>query len=80
MEQTRSSWSDDRLDHLSEQVDALRRHMDERLERQDIRIEERFEKQSARIETRFDALQNGMIITLASILAAFGSALFAIRF
>ena len=58
MEQGRTNWNDDRLDHLSGQVDSLRQHMDE----------------------RFDRLQNAMIITLASILAAFGSALLAIRF
>ncbi len=42
-------------------------------------MDERFEKQNARIDARFDALQNSMIITLAGILAAFGSALLAIR-
>ncbi|HYJ22649.1 MAG TPA: hypothetical protein VEW07_11585 [Solirubrobacterales bacterium] len=68
MEQGRTNWNDDRLDHLSEQVDSLRSHMDER-----------FEKQNARFDARFDALQNSMFITLAGILAAFGSALLAIR-
>jgi hypothetical protein len=68
MEQGRTNWNDDRLDHLSEQVDSLRSHMDER-----------FEKQDARIGARFDALQNSMSITLAGILAAFGSTLLAIR-
>jgi hypothetical protein len=68
MEQGRTNWNDDRLDHLSEQVDSLRRHMDER-----------FEKQDDRIGARFDTLQNSMIVTLAGILAAFGSALLAIR-
>ncbi len=68
MEQGRTNWNDDRLDHLSEQVDSLRSHMDER-----------FEKQDARIGARFDSLQNSMIVTLAGILAAFGSALLAIR-
>jgi hypothetical protein len=33
-----------------------------------------------RIDDRFDRLQNAMIITLASILAAFGGAIIAIRF
>ncbi len=32
------------------------------------------------MERRFDRLQNAMIITLASILAAFGGAIFAVRF
>jgi hypothetical protein len=65
MEQARANWNDDRLDHLSSQVDsvrdqvnALQRHMD----------------------NRFDRLQNAMIITLASILATFGGAILAIRF
>lgn len=58
MEQTRTKWNDDRLDHLSAQVDSLRHHMD----------------------NRFDRLQNAMIVILASILAAFGGAIAAIRF
>jgi len=60
MEQQRTSWNDDRLDRLADQVDrvatevaALGKHMD----------------------ARFDRLQNAMIVTLASILAAFGSAM-----
>jgi len=73
------SWNDDRLDRLADRFDALRLHMDERFEKQDERIQECFEKQEARIETRFDRLQNSMIITLASILAAFGGAFFAIQ-
>jgi hypothetical protein len=68
MEQGRTNWNDDRLDHLSEQVDSLRRHMDER-----------FESQDARIGARFDSLQTSMIVTLAGILAAFGGALLAVR-
>lgn len=63
MEQQRTSWNDERLDRLADQVDrvatevvALGKHMD----------------------ARFDRLQNAMIVTLASILAAFGSAMFAI--
>lgn len=32
------------------------------------------------MDNRFDRLQNAMIITLASILAAFGGAIVAIRF
>ncbi len=68
MEQARVNWNDDRLDRLADQVDrvvdqvgALRHHLDER-----------FEKQEARIEARFDKLQNAMIVTLGSILTAFG--------
>ena len=61
----RTNWNDDRLDHLSDQVDSLRHHMDDRF---------------ARIEARFDTLQNAMIVTIAGILTAFGSALLAIRF
>jgi hypothetical protein len=33
MEQTKANWNDDRLDHLSDQVDALRNRMDERFDR-----------------------------------------------
>lgn len=63
MDEQRTSWNDDRLNRLADQVDrvatevtALGKHMD----------------------ARFDRLQNAMIITLASILAAFGSALFVV--
>jgi hypothetical protein len=69
MERARTNWNDDRLNHLSGQVDSLRHHMDER-----------FENQDARIQARFDRLQNAMIVTLASILAGFGGAIVAIRF
>ena len=68
MEPARANWNDDRLDRLADQVDALRRHMDER-----------FEKQGARIDAKFDALQRSMIVTLSSILTAFGSTLLAIQ-
>jgi hypothetical protein len=78
MEQARVNWNDNRLDHLSGQVDDLRRHVDERFDAQAVRIEERFENQDARIEARFDRLQNAMIVTLGGILAAFGSAVLAV--
>ena len=71
--EARTNWNDDRLNHLSGQVDAvrgqvdsLRRHMDER-----------FERQEARMDAKFDALQRAMIVTLGSILAGFGGALLA---
>lgn len=66
-----TSWNDDRLNHLSGQVDRvadrvndLRSHVD------DLR---------SHVDERFDALQRSMIYTLASILAAFGSALLAVQ-
>jgi ubiquinone biosynthesis protein UbiJ len=65
VEQTRANWNDDRLDHLSSQVDSVR---------------DRVDALQHRMDDRFDRLQNAMFITLASILAAFGSAIFAIRF
>ena len=63
MEQS-TNWNDDRLDHLSGQVDRLACRVD------DLRNH---------VDDRFDALQRSMIYTLASILAAFGSALLAIQ-
>lgn len=51
------NWNDDRLDHFAEQV-----------EKRFDQIDRRFDH----IEARFDALQQGMIITLASLLVAFG--------
>ncbi|MDX6602647.1 MAG: hypothetical protein QOF13_1849 [Solirubrobacterales bacterium] len=65
MEQARANWNDNRLDHLSGQVDSVR---------------DRVDALQHHIDNRFDRLQNAMIITLASILAAFGGAIVAIRF
>jgi hypothetical protein len=64
MEQAKASWNDDRLDHLSGQVD---------------RLADRVDSLRDHVDERFDALQRSMIYTLASILAAFGSALLAIQ-
>jgi hypothetical protein len=69
MEQERTNWNDDRLDHLAEQVTDLRNHVDDR-----------FDALSARMDSRFDTIQNSMVIALGSILAAFGGALVAIQF
>jgi hypothetical protein len=60
--EARTNWNDGRLDHLSEQVDSLRDKVDSLRDHMD---------------QRFDSLQNAMIITLAGILAALGSALLA---
>lgn len=65
MEQARANWNDDRLDHLSDQVDSVR---------------DQVNALQHHMDNRFDRLQNAMIITLASILAAFGGAIIAIRF
>lgn len=59
MEGARTNWNDDRLDRLADQVEDLRRSVD------DLR---------SHMDERFDRLQTAMIITLAGILAAFGSA------
>jgi predicted chitinase len=64
MEQARANWNDDRLDHLSGQVDSVR---------------DQVNALQHHIDNRFDRLQNAMIITLASILAGFGSAIAAIQ-
>jgi flagellar capping protein FliD len=84
MEQGRTKWNDDRLDHLSGQVDSLRHHMDERFERQEARIDAKFATLDSRftaLDSKFDALQRTMILTLggiiASILATFGGVLLA---
>lgn len=65
MEQARANWNDDRLDHLSSQVDSVR---------------DQVNALQHHIDNRFDRLQNAMIITLAGILAAFGGAIIAILF
>jgi hypothetical protein len=65
MEQAATKWNDDRLDHLSGQVDLVR---------------DQVNALQHHIDNRFDRLQNAMIITLASILAGFAGAIVAIRF
>lgn len=60
--EARTSWNDDRLDHLSQQVDTVRDKVDSLRDHMD---------------QRFDSLKNMMIVTLAGILAAFGGALIA---
>jgi hypothetical protein len=65
MEQAGTKWNDDRLDHLSDQVDLVR---------------DRVDGLQRHMDNRFDRLQNAMIITLASTLATFGGAIIAIRF
>jgi len=62
--EARTNWNDDRLDHLSGQVDSIRSQVDSLRHHMD---------------ERFDRLQNAMIITLASVLATFGSAILAMR-
>jgi hypothetical protein len=59
-----TNWNDDRLNHLSGQVD---------------RLSDRVDALRSHVDDRFDALQRLMIYTLASILAAFGSTLLAIQ-
>jgi len=63
--EARANWNDDRIDHLSGQVDSVR---------------EQVNALQHHMDNRFDRLQNAMIITLASILAAFGGAIVAIHF
>jgi len=71
MEQARSNWNDDRLDHLSGQVDSVRDQVNA--------VRDRVDALQHHIDNRFDRLQNAMIITLAGILAGFGSAIAAIQ-
>jgi hypothetical protein len=75
MQQERTTWSDERLDDLVSEIRAFRKAIDDRFDKVDDRfdkVDDRFEAQAARIERRFDNLTYGMIIVLASILAAFG--------
>lgn len=60
--EARTNWNDNRLDHLSAQVDSVRDKVDSLRDHMD---------------QRFDSLKNMMIVTLAGILAAFGGALIA---
>jgi hypothetical protein len=60
MEQERANWNDDRLDRF-----------EGRVEKRFDKLESRIEAQGAHFDARFDALQQAMVITLASILVAF---------
>jgi len=60
--EARTNWNDDRLDHLSVQVDSVRDKVDSLRDHMD---------------QRFDSLKNMMIVTLAGILTTFGGALIA---
>jgi hypothetical protein len=72
MEQGTVNWNDNRLDHLAGQVDSVRDQV--------YAVRDRVDALQHHIDNRFDRLQNAMIVTLASILAAFGGAIVAIRF
>lgn len=67
MEQKKTNWNDDRLDHFAAQVDKRFEQVDKRFDRFEERVDARFDH----LESRFDSLQQGMIITLASFLVAF---------
>jgi len=67
MESANANWSDDRLDRFEERVDRRFEQVDKRFDK----LESRIEAQSAHFDARFDALQQAMVITLASILVAF---------
>ena len=54
--------------------------MDVRFNEFETRMDSRFNQVEERIEKRFDALQHAMILTLASILAAFAGLLAAVKF
>lgn len=65
MEQGQTNWNDHRLDDLSGRVSRLEARMDARFNE---------------IDSTLHNIQRSMIVTLASILAAFGGLLAAIQF
>lgn len=67
MEQPKANWNDDRLDHFADQVDKRFEQVDRRFDKFEGHVDACFN----RLEERFDSLQQAMIITLASFLAAF---------
>jgi hypothetical protein len=69
MERERANWNDDRLDRF-----------EERVENRFDRLESRIEAQGAHFDARFDALQQAMVITLASILVAFAGLFATVNF
>ncbi len=66
MEGARTNWNDDRLDRLADQVDDVRRSVDD--------LRGHVDDLRSHMDDRFDRLQTAMIVTLAGILAAFGTA------
>jgi hypothetical protein len=76
VESSRANWNDDRLDDLSGRVSHLEMRMDARFNELESRLDARFEA----INSTLHDMQRSMIVTLASILAAFGGLLAAIRF
>jgi flagellar capping protein FliD len=73
VEQARANWNDDRLDRFAEQVDKRFDRVEERIDAQGAHFDARFNHLEERFEKRFDALQQSMILSLAGIIAAFGS-------
>ena len=62
----RQSWSDDRLDGLSERVDLGFKHVDERFDLESKKVDERFEQVDWRLEQidkRFDRIEAGFAET-----------------
>jgi len=76
MEQAKANWNDDRLDHFAAQFDKRFEHVDRRFDR----LETRIDAQGEHFDARFDALQQAMVITLASILAAFAALVAVVSF
>jgi hypothetical protein len=70
MKQDRTNWNDDRLDRLADQVDRLADRVD--------RLAGQMTALGKHMDDRFDRLQVAMIVTLGSMLAAFGSGLLVI--
>jgi hypothetical protein len=61
MEAMRQSWSDDRLDHLSDRVEMGFDQVDQRFKQVDQRFEQ-VDRRFDRLEDRFDRLQQGIMV------------------
>jgi hypothetical protein len=68
MEAMRQSWSDDRLDGLSERVDLGFKHVDEQFRQVDQRFD-RIEASLTRLDDRLDRFQLTIMVTGGGIVA-----------
>ncbi len=76
MEGVRAKWSDDRLDALSGRVDERFDDLSGRVTRLEARMDTGFNE----VNSTLHSIQRSMIVTLASVLAASGGLIVAIRF
>jgi hypothetical protein len=73
MERTRATWTDERLDDLSDRVSDGFNRVDRRFASLEARIDGRFESLEARVDARFESLER-RIDGLQRLMIQFGGA------